>query len=44
MEEGVELVPMSNIAGGAGGDNSTTTMKTMLMGNTDSRVVDGTKI
>ena len=44
MEEGVELVPMSRVAGGAGGDNSTTTMKTMLMGNTDSRVVDGTKI
>ena len=42
MKEVEKLVPMSKVLGGGGwGDNSTTTMKNILMGNTYSIVVDG---
>ena len=43
MQEVVGLIPISKVAGRSGCDNSTITMKTMLISNTNSRVLDKTK-
>ena len=44
MQEVVGLIPISKVAKIAWGDNSPTTMKIMFISNTNSRVLDKTKI